>query len=513
MFVATGIRRGAYFDSVTLMKVGRELSGMSGVDDAAVVMGTAENRSILEASGLMSGELVHAADTDLLIAVRADTEESANAALATVDGMLESVRGAGAGAGSYTPRSLGGALDLVPDANLALISVAGRYAGDVAFEALDRGLNVMLFSDNVDLDTEIALKSRAHERGLLVMGPDCGTAIVNGVPLGFANAVTRGPVGIVAASGTGLQEVSSLLSNDGVGISQALGTGSRDVTREVGGVTFLDALRALGDDEDTEVVVLVSKPPDPGVYRAIREAADGIGKPVVSVFLGMEPAGELDSATLAGAAARAAAVVRGEAPGPAKGTPDGAGAKIRDLAAGLASAPGAGRKHVRALMSGGTFASEAVVVFSELGLPDVHANVSSGDAAPLDDALRSAGNCVVDMGADAFTVGRPHPMIDYSLRRKRLGDESRDPETAVILLDVVLGFGAHPDPASELEDAVRDAAQRVAVVCSVTGTERDPQIRSSVVEALAGAGATVMPSNESACRLAGEIVLALLDAR
>jgi FdrA protein len=512
------------------MRIGRELSDLDGVEDAAVVMGTAENKRILEASGLMTTELGGASDTDLLVAVKATSDDAACDALAAVDALLEGVRSATNVDQAFVPKSLGGALQQAPDSNLALISVAGRYAGDLASDALNRGLHVMLFSDNVPLGTEIALKRRAHERGLLVMGPDCGTAIINGVPLGFANAVARGPVGIVAASGTGLQEVSSLLSNDGVGISQAIGTGSRDVKSEVGGVTFLDALDALADDDNTRVVVLVSKPPDDDVYRSIRMKAHGLGKPVVSIFLGMESEGDLDATTLAGAAAKAAAVVRGvtvdHAEGfSAEGASEGAlasagepgsyielpGSPPGGLARELAAARGGDQKHVRALMSGGTFASEAVVVFGELGLRDVHANVSSASATALADPLTSVGNCVVDMGSDEFTVGRPHPMIDYSLRRKRIVEESNDPSTAVILLDVVLGFGAHPDPGSELEEAVRDACKRVAVVCSVTGTERDPQVRSAVVRTLSDAGAAVMPSNAAACELAGKVASILAE--
>lgn len=508
MVLECRIKKGMYFDSVTLMNVGRDLSCMDGVDDAAVVMGTEENRNILRASGLLAPELADAAGSDLLVVVRASDAASAAAALAAVDTLLKRDRSAVGNSSTREPRSLGGALDVVPDANLALISVAGRYAGAVADEALDRGLHVMLFSDNVPLETEVALKRKAHDKGLLVMGPDCGTAIVNGSPLGFANAVSRGPVGIVAASGTGLQEISCLLSNDGVGISQALGTGSRDVNDAVGGVTFRDALLALGDDPETEVIVLVSKPPDPGVHAAVRETASKLGKPVVSVFLGAEPTSAMDARTLAGAAVKAAAVVRGE---PVEDTlvVGPMYEALREFADDIASARSAGQRYLRALMSGGTFASEAVLLLARVGVPDVHANVCGKGAARLDDPLASVANTVVDMGADEFTVGRPHPMIDYSLRRKRLAAESKDPEVAVVLLDVVLGYGANPDPASELEDAVRDASSRVAVVCSITGTERDPQVRSVVERRLRRAGAVVMPSNEAACRLAGETVRTL----
>ncbi len=507
MVVECRIRKGAYFDSVTLMNVGRQLSGMDGVDDAAVVMGTEENKNILKASGLLTSELAGAAGSDLLIAVRADDAATAEAALAEVDGLLVRDRTAIDDASAREPRSLEGAVDMVPDANLALISVAGRYAGALADDALDRGLHVMLFSDNVPLDVEVSLKKKAHELGLLVMGPDCGTAIVNGAPLGFANAVSRGPVGIVAASGTGLQEVSCLLSNDGVGVSQALGTGGRDVSDAVGGVTFLDAMRALGNDPETSVLVLVSKPPDPGVVAAVRKTAAGLGKPVVSVFLGAEPSGTMDARTLAEAALKAAAVVRGEPVDVAAADP--INDVIEEMADDIASSRGDGRRYVRALMSGGTFASEAVLLLGRMGVPDVHANVSGKGASRLEDPLTSVANTVVDMGADEFTVGRPHPMIDYSLRLKRIKAESNDPKTAVVLLDVVLGYGANLDPASELEDVVRDASSRVSVVCSITGTERDPQVRSVVETRLRRAGAVVMPSNEAACRLAGRIVLAL----
>jgi len=503
------IRNGAYHDSVTLMNVARELSALEGVDDAAVVMGTPENREILKASGLLSPELASTGATDLLIVVRADDDPSAEHAISLVDGLLARDISFEEG-GSFAPRSLSGALKVAPDLNMALISVAGRYAGDVAGEAIDNGLNVMLFSDNVPLDTEVELKRKASELGLLAMGPDCGTAIINGVPLGFANVVSRGPVGVVAASGTGLQEVVCLLSREGVGISQALGTGGRDVSDDVGGTTFLAAMRALERDPETESLVLISKPPGRSVLSAIRDEVERATKPVVTVFLGMPPEGVRDARTLAEAAAKAAALANGRSV--EASMPELLTGGLMERARAMASSRSEGQSRLRALMSGGTFASEAVVVLGDMGIEELSANVGGGAARPLEDPLRSEGNTVVDMGADEFTVGRPHPMIDYSLRRRRLLEESRDPATAVVLLDVVLGYGSNPDPAGELHDAVRDAASRVGVVCSVTGTERDPQVRSAVVERLTEAGAVVAPSNAQASALAGEILL-LLEGR
>lgn len=499
------IVKGAYYDSVTLMAVAREIARLEGVADAAAVMGTPENREILAAGSLLVPEFEGASGNDLLIAVSAEDAGAAARALEAADGVLGRVgRGARRGP-ARLPKSLGGALEILPGADLALISVAGRYAGGLARDALDGGLHVMLFSDNVPLATEIDLKGRAHERGLLVMGPDCGTAILNGVPLGFANAVRRGPIGIVAASGTGLQEVSSIISNQGAGISQAIGTGGRDVSSEVGGVTFLDGLTALGEDDDTRVIVLVSKPPDPEVAERIRASASSVGKPVVTVFLGEEPREENGARTLAEAAFKAVAALEG-----ARGRSDeGLGRALEsatiELAERLASAREPGRRYLRALMSGGTFAAEAQVVFEDLGVSDVYSNVPLGRAAPLDDPLVSRANTVVDMGSDEFTVGRPHPMIDYSPRVHRIREEAADPEVAVILLDVVLGYGSHPDPASELVPAIRDAAERVVVVCSVTGTDRDPQDRRGVYMALAHAGAQIARTNAEASAIAGYV--------
>jgi len=311
MTVAGQIKKGAYFDSVTLMRVGKELAGLPGVADAAVVMGTRSNQAILHSSGLLIPKFSGAGDTDLLIAVKAGTARTAEAALAAAEGLLsEANRKVTAGA-EVRPVSLDGALQVLPGANLALISVAGRYAGDVAMRALEHGLHVMLFSDNVPLEQEIALKRFARKRGLLVMGPDCGTAIINGVPLAFANAVNRGSIGVVAAAGTGLQEVSCLISNAGAGVSQAIGTGGRDVKAEVGGIMFIEALKALAKDEPTRVILLVSKPPHPQVLKRIERVLKTLRKPVVTLFIGApRQAGE--PATLEEAALQAVALAQGQ---------------------------------------------------------------------------------------------------------------------------------------------------------------------------------------------------------
>ena len=507
MTVAGQIRKGAYFDSVTLMRVGKELAALPGVADAAVVMGTRSNQAILAASGLLIPQFKPAGDTDLLIAVKARTDKLAQSALAAVDALLSKATRKAVTSSEVRPVSLDGALKVLPEANLALISIAGRYAGELARRALESELHVMLFSDNVALEQEIALKQFARERGLLVMGPDCGTAIVNGVPLAFANAVNRGSIGIVAAAGTGLQEVSCIISNEGAGISQAIGTGGRDVKREIGGIMFLEALKALAKDEQTRVILLVSKPPHPQVLKRVQKAIKAIRKPVVTLFIGAA-ATDRGPATLEEAALRAVALAQGQKSDAAARRLAARDETLARLAAREAARRKRGRKYMRGLFSGGTFCAEAQIILKD-GLAGVYSNVPVQGVKRLRDSLVSRKHTLIDLGEDEFTVGRPHPMIDYSLRNRRILEETADSGTAVILLDVVLGYGANPNPAAELATVLRQAARRVAVVCSITGTDQDPQNRSRVEKALRKAGAIVMPSNAAACKLAGSIIRCL----
>lgn len=523
MTIVGQIKKGAYFDSVTLMRVGKELAALPGVADAAVIMGTQSNQAILQCSGLLISKFRQASDTDLLVAVKAKTQQAAEAALATLDSLLGRAARKTAAADELRPASLAGALKVLPGANLALISVAGRYAGTLARQALESGLHVMLFSDNVPLEQEIALKQFARKRGLLVMGPDCGTAIINGVPLGFANAVRRGSIGIVAAAGTGLQEVCCLVSNAGAGISQAIGTGGRDIKQEVGGIMFLEALKALAKDEATRVLLLVSKPPHPAVLKRIEKTARGVRKPIVRLFLGqatpsvrsVRPARLIRQAspiTLEAAALQAVALVQGQSLAQAAQQLAARDKELFQRASREAARRKPGQKYLRGLFSGGTFCAEAQVLL--LGrLKEVYSNAPMRGVKPLRNSLRSQKNTVIDLGEDEFTVGRPHPMIDYSLRNRRILQEAADPEAAVILLDVVLGYGAHPDPAAELAGVVRQAARKVAVVCSIIGTDQDPQNLSRVEAVLHKAGAIVMPSNAAACVLAGGIIECLCRAK
>lgn len=517
MHTKCAIKVGQYHDSVTLMQVARDLTALPAVVEAALVMATEANKGILREAGMLLPEIEQASANDLVIVVQAESEEAAERALESAHRQLAQRPEREGAQPGFQPRTIRGAIRSSPDANLTIISVAGEYAAAEAWEALQQGLHVLLFSDNVSIQDEVTLKRYAAEHGLLMMGPDCGTAIINGVALGFANVVPSGPVGIVAAAGTGLQEASVLLARRDVGISQGIGTGGRDLKEAVGGITMLQGITALQADPETQVLLLISKPPAPIVARRVLERVAEGGKPTVVCFLGgnSQPvidAGGIPARTLQEAAYLAAEEVEGHT-GPS--VDEVIGREVVDLkarASDLKSGLQPEQRYVRALYSGGTLASEALLIWEDI-LGKVRSNVALDAQFLLADPAKSEGHCAVDLGDDVFTVGRPHPMIDNELRIERLAQEASDPEVAVILLDVVLGYGAHPDPASELGPAIRRARESAAdkgrellVVASVTGTKDDPQDSARQVQSLEQAGTIVASCNASAARLAGFIV-------
>jgi len=501
--INTEIRRGAYYDSVMLMQLQRALAELPGVIDAGVVMGTDANKDILEQSELHAPEVDDAGAEDLLIVVKAETEEAASAALGQVDELL--TRRKSTIDQEYLPKSLDSAAQMLPEAHWVLISTPGQHAAGVARDALRIGKHVFLYSDNVSVEDEVSLKAEAADKGLLVMGPDCGTANVNGIGLGFANVVRRGPIGIVAASGTGLQQVATQIHQLGSGMTHGFGTGGRDLSEAVEAATTLQALDVLTRDPDTKVIVLVSKPPARAVAQKVLRAARLAGKPVVVDFIGYESdKNEIDNlhfvSTLDGAARKAVQLSKADAPGP----PPTAHTIGGDFVPG--------QKYLRGLYSGGTLAYEALLILRDM-LPDIYSNIHLESVLPLENVLESQLHTVIDLGEDVFTVGRLHPMMDNDLRIRRLLQEAEDPETAVILLDVVLGYGSHPDPASELAPAIIEAraiaeaaGRHLEFVVEVVGTDEDPQDFGHQIKQLKDAKVQLFTSNEAAVHYAGELV-------
>lgn len=454
------LRPGAYADSVTLLQVSRVVQGLDGVVAAQVAMATPLNVDVLTEMGFEVP--AQAGANDLVVALRLESPDALPAALAGVDRALLDANRREEGASTVAPpRTTASALRRAPDA-IAVVSVPGANALVEAMDAVDAGRDVMVFSDNVPLEQEVALKRAAAERGVLVMGPDCGTAVVGGLGLGFANVVPPGPVGIVAASGTGCQQLLALLAHAGVGVTSALGVGGRDLSAEVGGLATREALRRLDEDPSVELIVLVSKPPAPEVGAEIEAYAASLATPVELALLGP---GRPDLT-----AAAEAVLAR-------------LGREIPDWPVAGSASPGSGM--IRGLFVGGTLESEAELIT---------AGVAGADA----------GHTFVDFGDDEYTTGRAHPMIDPTLRLEHLARAAADPATGVLLLDVVLGHGAEPDPAALLAPAI--AAIDLPVVVAVVGTDGDPQGRSRQVDALVAAGAEVHLSNAGATRRALELV-------
>jgi FdrA protein len=495
-------RRSFYRDSVVLMRLAAELRELPGVRQSAALMGTPANHLLLASAGLASADWANASSADLILAVDAGTEAEAEAALAAASAFLDRQRQERAASGRALPRTLASALDRLPGANLVAVSVPGAYAAFEATSALKRGRHVFLFSDNVTLDDEIALKRLASSRRLLCMGPDCGTAYLNGVGLGFANVVSRGGIGCVAASGTGLQAVAAHVSALGEGISHGIGVGGRDLSSAVGGAMTKLALDLLAADPATRVIVIISKPPASTVMADLDGIIRGIAKPVIVCCLGAAPsagaAGHWVS-TLEDAAEAAVALARGLPWRPRAFTDP---ARIRALLARLE--PG-GRRGGRllGLYTGGTLGHEARILLEPLLGP-----IESALAGPAEVSHR-----IVDLGADELTEGRPHPMIDPSGRAALVREAGRCPDVGVLLVDLVLGRAAHGDPARPLSAAVMDAraaaaeaGRSLAVVASVLGTEADPQGLGAQIAALEAAGAAVLPSSAQAARVAALVL-------
>ncbi|HQF03801.1 MAG TPA: FdrA family protein [Phycicoccus sp.] len=523
MIETVELRRGAYHDSVSLMQVSRAVAATPGVEAAQVAMATELNVEVLTGMGFTVPEGSGA--NDLLVALRAVDEEALAAGRAAVEDALAGLRrGSGDSAGmgaAPAPRTLGSAVRR-GESNLVVISVPGEHAVTEAFDAIDSGASVMLFSDNVSVEDEIRLKDRAAGADVLVMGPDCGTALVGGVALGFANVVRRGSIGMVAASGTGAQQVMCLLDAAGVGVSHCLGVGGRDLKAAVGGRSTKQALRALAEDPGTESVVVVSKPPDSAVLSEVESLADELGVRVHWALLGE---GRPDLTASVESILRAEGVDVPDWPAVVQSSghlmtesddqfphqvPTRPGAVSAVDAVGAVDTSGS----LRGLFCGGTLADEAMLIAAaEFGPDDpVRSNIAHDDDLLLGSDLRSEGHVVIDFGDDQLTRGRAHPMIDPSLRMERIAAEAADPTCGVLLLDLVLGYGSHPDPADELAAAIRDARANAAtgdsesggrdlpVVVSLVGTDADPQNRRAAQDSLVAAGASVFLSNAQATR-------------
>lgn len=484
------IKKGSFQDSVSLMLISRKLSESPRVDEISVMMGTPANKSLLEATGFWHPQFNDATPNDICVAIKAESaDESISTEIAdALEAALKALaQGQQGGKRLLKARSWRTARQKLPDANLVLISIAGEYAGQLADQALDDGCNVMMFSDNVSVEQERALKTKASDKGLIVMGPDCGTANIAGAPLAFANVAPKGSIGIIGASGTGIQELTSQITLAGQGISHAIGLGGRDLTADIGGISAISALRMLAADPQSRVLAFVSKPPADAVRTRVIAEMKTLGKPVVALFLGAKAAqrqdGNITFAATLDEAARLAAML----------------AHVQEMAAQQPAVCGG---KISGLYAGGTLAAECAMLLAD------RLGIEADSSHHQGSMLNADGHRIIDMGDDFYTQGKPHPMIDPSTRNQEIARLSQQPQVGVLLMDVVIGYGAQRDPAESLAVEVkrlretRGAAHPLAVIATVTGTEQDPQQRSAQIATLSEAGIAVMNSLPEAIELA-----------
>lgn len=505
------IKQSTYFDSVSLMSLSTKANQIEGVEQAVVAMGTEMNKEVLRNVGLITPELEEAKSSDLMIVVKAATDDLCESAFMRIEELFTK-KGDSKGNSEIKYATIDSAAKSIPEANLAIISVNGAFAAREARKALENDLHVMLFSDNVSIEDEIELKRYAHEKGLLLMGPDCGTAIIGNVALCFGNAVRKGSIGIVGASGTGSQEVSVRIHEFGGGITQLIGTGGRDLSEQVGGIMMLDSMKALDEDEATKVIVLISKPPAPSVEEKILAQIKNCQKPVVVYFIG----GTEEAVTQAGGhfaktskeAALKAVVLAGanedEINKRALNLP-----LIDEVRAKLTPE----QKYVRGLFCGGTLCDEAMYIAMDK-FEDVYSNIQKNPEYKLKDIHVSQCHTFLDMGDDDFTNGKPHPMIDPSTRIARFLHEAKDPSVGVIVMDFILGFGSHEDPVGVMLPAIIEAKQlaekegrHLEILGYVLGTDLDSPKLDEQVNKLMSAGVTIASSSTNAGLLSREFVV------
>lgn len=510
MIIKNIIKPNCYQDSVVLMTISADLKSIPGVREISLLMGTPQNKAILKERELLTKEGEKANASDILIALKLENEQVIENLLNKMDQKLfnkEQYREEGT---TSTPKTLKNALEILPDANLVLISTPGRYAKYEAIKAVNEERHVMIFSDNVSIKDEIELKNIAFDKNLLLMGPDCGTAIINGIGLGFANKIKKGPVGIVGASGTGIQEVSSIIARHGGGISHAIGTGSNDIKKEVGGLTMIQGIRFLNVDSETKVIVLISKPPDKEVVDKILKEIELCNKPFVINFLGQSkkkdtPPEIYYTKTLEDTALKALSLIDIHVP---------AFTIPQEINVEISQTQNKGQ-FIRGLYSGGTLCSEALLILSELlQAEELYSNMklTVGNkyvTSLLKNSRSPEKNSIIDLGADEFTVGVPHPMIDFTLRNEFIIKTAQDKEAAIILFDIVLGYGANDDPSGAIIPAIKQAKlinDNLVFVASICGTEEDLQDFEKQKHMLLYAGVILLPTNATAVRTAGKMI-------
>ena len=496
----TIIKENTYKDSIVLMLLSNKLSAIDGVNKVSIMMGTPANKDIFKSSGLGTDELEKAKPNDIVIVVDTDQEEKVGEVKEEVEVALKGESDSQDASKGQEAHNWKRALELANNPNLALISIPGQYAAMEAENALNEGLHVFMFSDNVAKEDEAKLKQKAHEKGLLVMGPDCGTALIHGVPLAFTNNVNEGDIGIVGASGTGIQEVTTIIDRYGKGVTNALGTGGRDLSTEVGAITMLDSIKALNQDPKVKVITVISKPPADEVKRKVLNVLRNIDKPVVTLFLGDKPSYQEENIyhayTLEEAAVVAVQLSNGDQPNFEPTTAENVNVLLKESQVGI-----------KGYYSGGTLATEAAMLVRDAFKDTITEEKNDRYI------LKTKNHEIIDLGDDEYTKGKPHPMIDPEKRIEMLEKSVNDPETAVIMIDNVIGNGGHEDMAGELAPTIKrlldnahQNGRQLAVLATVVGTAQDIQGYDKQIDTLKESGAIICKTNDQMVRTAIQLV-------
>lgn len=491
----TIIKENTYQDSIVLMLLSNKLNSIDGVKKVSVMMGTPANKDIFRASGLGSDELDQANPNDIVVVIDTEYESKVTEVDEMVEATLKGENSVDATSNEQEAHNWKRAMELANNPNMALISIPGQYAAMEAENALNEGLHVFMFSDNVPKADEVRLKEMAHEKGLLVMGPDCGTGIIHSVPLAFTNIVKEGNIGLVGASGTGIQEVTTIIDREGTGVTNAIGTGGRDLSTEIGAITMLDSIKALNQDPKVKVITVISKPPAKEVKDKVLNVLRNIEKPVVTLFLGDMPTyhepGIYHAYTLEEAARVSVQLSNGE-------VPNFKPSILTDIDVNFVD----GQIGIKGFYSGGTLAYEAAMLINHT-LKNTKSEKQEGYM------LKTEAHAVIDLGDDIYTQGKPHPMIDPEKRIEMLEAAIEDETTAVILLDDVIGNGSHDDMASELAPTIskviqhaKDRGRNIVVLATVVGTEQDHQGYQQQIDILKRAGAVICETNDQMVRTA-----------
>lgn len=518
------VKSNYYRDSLNLLKISDIMKrSSSGIVEAVVIMGTKTNKAVLVKLGFPSTKINQATESDLIIAIEAVDKGSVDSALRKVEELLHSDGSSDtSNLVSENPTDLDSALVSMSKANLALISIPGEYVKDLSIKLSNEGIHQQIFSDHVPLDDELTIKEYAAKKGVLVLGPGAGTSIINGKGIGFSNVLRRGPVGIIAAAGTGLQEVSSLLDQCDIGVAYGLGVGANDPKEKIGGLMMLEALKVLEELPDIEIMTIVSKPPSPRAKKQIIDYIVKHGKKkYVLAFLGGGHDDSLPNSTkskivqvttLASAVFAVAGLTSNELYKRSlvrlRIEPEILQRSVAKEWKGF----GQQQKYIRALYTGGTFAYETQVILNGI-LKDLFSNAPTGRTKKLPQSSKSKKHSILDLGEEEFTQGRPHPMIDPTIRRLRLVEESQDPEVGVVMMDFVLGYGSNPDPVGavlkeigQVKATARKSGRYLSIVTHVCGTKRDPQGYDESVRKLENAGALVFPTNALAAIASAQII-------